>query len=258
MTRSAGSGSLDPLLNKLQKYITLSREEVGLLREMRAQRRDFQPGEAILEKDREFEASYWMAAGWAYSYRMLDDGRRQIINFILPGDFIGFYGFLFRRAKFSVEALTKVSVTPYDPQMVLDLCQHHPRLFMAISWATTRDEFMIRERLVSLGRRSAVERVSHFLAEMQKRLELLGYASEERYAMPLTQELVADTLGLSVVHVNRTLKTLRKRGLVTIADREVHILAPERLREQAEFDTSYLRQRPASPKALARAAIDPR
>ena len=98
----------------------------------------------------------------------------------------------------------------------------------------------------------------NFLAEMQKRLELLGYASEERYAMPLTQELVADTLGLSVVHVNRTLKTLRKRGLVTIADREVHILAPERLREQAEFDTSYLRQRPASPKALARAAIDPR
>lgn len=232
----------DPLVRKLRRYVDLGREEIGLLREFRAGRQDFTAGASILEEGDPLPYCFWVSNGWAFRYRMLADGRRQIINFLLPGDFIGFYAFLFPRAEYAIEALTDVVAAPVESAAMVEMCRDHSRLFMALSWCAARDDHMLREHVVRLGRRTAYERLAHMLMELCRRLDLIDFGAGDRYDMPLTQDLLADSLGLSVVHVNRTLKALRKDGLVDYRRGQITIRDPVRLGAIAEFDRSYLQE----------------
>jgi CRP-like cAMP-binding protein len=124
----------------------------------------------------------------------------------------------------------------------MDGFRNAPRLATAVLWAASRDEAMVVEHLVNLGRRSAEERMAHFLLELGARLSLVGIGDKTGYKCPLTQYHLADTLGLSAVHVNRVLRHLRGDGLVTFQKGSVIFNDFEGLRELASFDTAYLDQ----------------
>jgi CRP-like cAMP-binding protein len=142
----------------------------------------------------------------------------------------------------SIEPVTDIEVTEVLAADLLEAFAQTPRLATAILWAASRDEAMVVEHLVDIGRRNAAERMAHFLLELGARLSLVGMGSRAGFACPLTQYLLGDALGLSAVHVNRVLRKLRESGMLTFRNGFVTFDAYDRLAEFAEFDPTYLDQ----------------
>jgi CRP-like cAMP-binding protein len=193
-----------------------------------------QGGELVYEGQSGHKA-YILLNGWACSFKLLPDGGRQIIGFPLPGDCVGLRSVLLRTSDHSFSALTDVVVSSVDAARMIRVFNEFPRLGVAILWAASRDEAMVVEHLVNIGRRTAIERTAHFFLELEERLRLVGMASANGYDCPLNQYVLADTLGLSAIHVNRVLRQLRERKLLTLKDRKVRILDPAGLRTLAGY-----------------------
>jgi CRP-like cAMP-binding protein len=152
--------------------------------------------------------------GWACAYKLLPDGGRQVIDFSVPGDFMGLRSVLLRTSDHAFAAVSDIVVAEVSAQQMIDTFQREPRLGAAILWVASRDEAMVVEHLVSIGRRSALVRTAHLLLELGLRLQLVGLGSQSGFACPLNQYLLANALGLTAIHVNRVLRQLRERGLV--------------------------------------------
>jgi CRP-like cAMP-binding protein len=165
---------------------------------------------------------------------------RQIINFALPGDFLGLRSVLLRVADHSVASVTGIRVSSFSYPDLSEISEHFPRLHAAILWALSRDEAIVVEHLVNLGRRSASERVAHLLIELGERLKVVGLASERGYDYPLVQDDLADALGLTAIHVNRILRQLRERRLLTLSRGKLRVHDLGGLAELAQFDDQYL------------------
>src|SRR5262245_24628753 len=181
--------------------------------------------------------------GWACSYKLLPDGGRQIISFPIAGDIVGLRSVLLRTADHSFSALTDAVVSPVEGTHVLRCVIDFPRLGAALLWAASRDEAMVVEHLVNIGRRNAIERTAHFFMELAERLTLIGRASETEFKCPLSQFVIADALGLTAIHVNRVLRELRELGLLTVRKGSVRIHDLDRLRKLAGFQGGYLNSR---------------
>lgn len=178
--------------------------------------------------------------GWACSYRDLPDGKRQITSILLPGDLAEPFGILPRFADRSLAALTPVTLALVCPDAIRTAACTYPGIEKALWWDLLVASAIERERVVSLGRRSASERLGHLFCELQLRLEMVGLADGPECDLPLTQSELADVLGLSSVHVNRSLQDLRSRGLVSLQNRRLTIRDLDRLREASFFDPAYL------------------
>jgi CRP-like cAMP-binding protein len=165
------------------------------------------------------------------------------VDFQIPGDFLGLRSVLLNVSDHSIEPVTDIEVTEVHVVDLLDAFAQTPRLATAFLWAASRDEAMVVEHLVDVGRRNATERMAHFLLELGARLSLIGLASREGFACPLTQYHLADALGLSAVHVNRVLRQLREAGMVTFRDGFVEFDDYDQLSSFAQFDPSYMDQR---------------
>ncbi len=185
-------------------------------------------------------AAYILASGWTCSYKIQPDGSRQIVDFQIPGDFLGLRSVLLQTSDHSVEPIVDIEATEVPVSEILDAFKETPRLATAILWAASRDEAMVVEHLVGLGRRDANARMAHFLLELGVRLALVGMGSRSGYFCPLTQYHLADALGLTAVHVNRVLRRLREDNLVTFRDGQVIFDNYARLVELAGFDPTYL------------------
>jgi CRP-like cAMP-binding protein len=231
-----------PLTRKLSAFVALSGTDLDLLARFHQRRRTFLSGHALIHEGQTNSAAFILAEGWACSYKMLPDGGRQIVDFQLPGDFLGLRSILFRTSDHGVEAITRIEASEVLASDILDAFARAPRLATAVLWAASRDEAMVVEHLVNLGRRSADERMGHFLLELGARLKLVGVGDQTGFDCPLTQYHLADALGLSAVHVNRVLRQLREEGLLTFQKGRVHFDDFARLRERVGFDTSYLDQ----------------
>jgi CRP-like cAMP-binding protein len=186
------------------------------------------------------QSAFILADGWVCSYKLLPGGTRQIIDFQIPGDFLGLRSVLFRTADHNVEPITRVEASEVMASDLLNAFAQTPRLATAVLWAASRDEAMVVEHLVSLGRRNALERTAHFFLELGARLKLVGLGSRAGYACPLSQYMLADALGLSAVHVNRVLRQLRDEGLMTFQRKQVTFEDFDRLARLADFDSAYL------------------
>jgi CRP-like cAMP-binding protein len=232
--------SQSPLSRKLTAYVALSDADLATLAHLDRRRRVFQPGHEMIHEGQANSRAYVLADGWACSYKLLPDGGRQIVDFQIPGDFLGLRSILFRAADHSIEALTRIEASEVLASDILDAFAKAPRLATAILWAVSRDEAMVVEHLVNLGRRSAEERMAHFLLEFGARLKLVGVGDRTGFDCPLTQYHLADALGLSAVHVNRILRQLREEGLVTFQKGRVDFDDFDRLKDRAGFDTAYL------------------
>jgi len=183
-----------------------------------------------------------LISGWAFSYKLMANGERQIVDFQIPGDFLGLRSVLLHISDHSIEPVTDIEVTEVHVSDLLEAFSQTPRLATAVMWAASRDEAMVVEHLVNVGRRNAAERMAHFLLELGARLTLVRLGSREGFACPITQYLLADALGLSAVHVNRVLRQLREAKLLTFRDGFVGFENYDRLAEFAQFDPTYLDQ----------------
>ena len=222
--------------------MALSGVELSALESLHKRRRTFVAGRDLVHQGQSDQAAYILMSGWACSYKILHDGQRQIVDFQVPGDFLGLRSVLLHLSDHSVEPVTDIEVTEVLASDLLAAFARTPRLALAIFWAASRDEAMVVEHLVGIGRRDAAQRMAHFLLELGSRLALVGMGDKEGFACPLTQYLLADATGLSAVHVNRVLRQLREKKLLTYRDGFVPFLDYPGLTAFADFDPTYLDQ----------------
>lgn len=233
-----------PLARKLNTFVPLMPDELACLAELQSRRRAIAALTEIVHEGQTGHHAWILQEGWANCYKLVPNGGRQIIGFPLPGDFMGLRSVLLRTSDHSFASLTDAVISGVSSERMTEVFQKYPRLATAILWAASRDEAMVVEHLVNIGRRSAIERLAHLFIELGQRLKMVGLLSATEFTCPLNQYVLADALGLTAVHVNRVLRQLRERELITIKDRQVVIHDLDRLKELAGYDNSYLNHGP--------------
>jgi CRP-like cAMP-binding protein len=225
------------LATKVDAFIQLSDAELGRLAALQSRRVRVASGTELVHEGQTGKVAHILHEGWTSCSKVLPDGRRQIITFPLPGDFVGLRSILLRTSDHSFTALTDAIVTPVDAFSIKQIFSELPRLGTAILWAASRDEAMVVEHLVSIGRRNSLQRTAYFLLELYDRLKLVGLATGNEFACPLSQHVLGDALGLSAIHVNRVLRQLRERGLLTFKDRLITIHDAKALKTLAGYES---------------------
>lgn len=231
-----------PLTRKLSAFVAFSKAELDVLERLHQRRCAFVAGRDMVHQGQSNQAAYILSSGWVCSYKLQADGTRQIVDFQVPGDFLGLRSVLLRTSDHGFEPIVDIEAAEVMTSELLEAFAQAPRLATAILWAASRDEAMVVEHLVGIGRRDANARMAHFLLELGSRLALVDMGSKKGYDCPLTQYHLADVLGLSAVHVNRVLRQLRENGLLTFRDGHVTFQNYDGLVDLAEFDPAYLDQ----------------
>jgi CRP-like cAMP-binding protein len=194
----------------------------------------------ILVAGNHYESVYVNHDGWLSRYKILHNGSRQIVDFILPGQIFGLQANLFQKSLYSVTTITETSLSAIPFETIDNVFEQSPRLAKALFWSAACEAAILAEHLIDAARRSAYERISHLLLELFVRLKVAGLTDNMSFDMPLTQELIGDALGLTTVHVNRTIRSLREDKLIAIDGKVVTILDFEGLSLLSDFENSYL------------------
>ena len=181
-------------------------------------------GATLLAEGERSAHLYTLLSGWGFRYKLLPDGRRQVLNYLLPGDLIGLQGTLMSEIQHSVEALTPMLLCVFEREKLPALYENHPGLAFDITWIASREEQMLDENLLSVGRRTALERAAYLIAFIISRARSVGATGLKTTDIPITQQHVADTLGLSLVHTNKTIRKLINLGLVRWRDGGCEVL----------------------------------
>lgn len=195
-----------PAFERLARLVTLDSDALSLLEAAARQTRRIDPRAELAFERQEIEYPVLLLDGWAMRVRQLADGGRQVLSFVLPGDFIGLCGFSRPRSTSAIVAITACTVCRAP------LPGTSPQLDGLYAVSRTVDEAHLLNQIARLGRMDAHDRILDLLLEFHERLELAGIAGEGSFALPLTQEVLADALGLTPVHVNRMLQQARKMG----------------------------------------------
>jgi CRP-like cAMP-binding protein len=186
------------------------------------------------------EAVHVMLEGFTCGYKLLPDGRRQIVSYSVPGDICDLRTLLLPRMECAIGTISSVQVARLGRQKLLAAAEHYPRLMRAFWWTTLVEQSIAREWVVNVGQRTAFARAAHLLCEMFLRLQAVGLVQNNSCEFPLTQTEMADTLALSTVHVNRTLMELRRAGLITLRDKVLTLHDLPALQAAAAFHPGYL------------------
>jgi len=192
-------------------------------------------GQDLVSEGEQLDRIRIVLAGWLSRYKTLEDGRRQIVNFVLPGDVVGLPGSFLDRAAASVVALTDVRVRSCSLEAFVRLSFHLPKFGLALSWLAAQEAANYAEHIIDVGRRTPIERLAHLLLELHARLAVVKFAEESAFTLPFTQEMMSDALGLSVPHLNRMLAKLRNEGMIAMSERRVEFLDLKALRQLAQF-----------------------
>lgn len=239
MSASAASAS-SPLIRKLESLADLLEDEKQALMSLPLTIRSLKADQDIVrDKDRPSQCCL-ILEGFACRYKLLNDGRRQILSFHIPGDIPDLRSLHLEIMDHSIGTLVPSRVAFIPHRSLRDLILCYPGLSGAFWRDTLIDAAMFCEWMVGLGRRSAHVRVAHLLCELLVRFKAVGLAEDHAYRLPITQAEVADALGLTGVHVNRVLQDLRADGLITLRSNALTVHDWERLQEIGEFDPTYL------------------
>lgn len=234
------AGPLQLLIRKLENFVELSDEEKRALRESAGSVRSFGSHDELIREGEQPGAVPVMISGFACRYKMLPDGRRQIIGYFLPGDMCDARVFILKRMDHTISTLAPSMIAMLPREAVLEATSSYPRLARAFWWNTLVEEAIAREWLVNIGQRTALERLAHLFCEILMRLQVVGLSNGNSCELPVTQSELADTVALSTVHVNRTLKELRHAGLASMNSKSLLIHDLAGLRALAMFDGRYL------------------
>lgn len=229
-----------PLVRKLEARDVLRPEERDALTGMVDRIQTYGPGQVVVAEGRSLTESQLLISGLCARSKAMPDGRRQITALHIDGDFVDLHGFLLRRLEHDVVALSTIQMAMVPHPRLKLITEQFPHLTRLLWLGTLIDAAIHREWIVSAGRRSAMEQVSHLLCELFVRYQVVGGAAGDRLALPLTQEQLADACGLTPVHVNRVVGQLRAEGLIDWRRGEVVFSDFEGLAAKAQFDPAYL------------------
>jgi len=227
-------------LLRLRQRDVISAEEERAIREAVGERRDAPADCVVIRAGEELSASTLLLDGLMCRYKDLRDGQRQISALHVPGDFVDLHSFTLKRLDHNIMALTPCRFVQMPHERLTEITERFPHLTRVYWFLTTLDAAMHREWMLSLGRRTAIQRLAHLLCELFVRLDIVGLTDGGSFPLGITQTDLAECTGLTAVHVNRTLRELRQRELVEISGRRVTIRDMRALQTLAEFDPSYL------------------
>lgn len=225
-----------PLIRKLRQFVPLTQGEKAALGRICGHAQPAKPRDVLLDQGRDTGVAVLLHSGWAIRHRTLRDGRRQIIDFVLPGDLCDPSGYFQRHADCSVSAITEGTYSLVRAREILDLIATSPRLGAFFWWLEAQEEHYLRAHLVAVGRLTAYERIAYLVWELWARLRAVGLAEENTFSLPANQALIADATGLSHVHVSRTLGRMEREKLLRRVERRVQILDPARFRQIAQVE----------------------
>ena len=222
-------------LRQTNHFTAIKPEELAFIEAFRSGTTVVPAGGTIIYEQRSKGKLFTLYSGWAFRYKTLSDGRRQILNFALPGDFIGLQQEFADGAMHGIEAVTEVSLCVFPRDGLWELFRHHPSLAYDITWLSARGEGMVDDNLLTTGQRNATERIAVLLMHLYRRLERIGLAEDGAIDFPINQQHIADALGLSLVHTNKTLRRLQQLGLHELKNGRLRLLNPRALQRIADY-----------------------
>jgi len=222
----------------------LDAEQTAFMQEFKQGELRIDRGTQVLIQGQRSANVFTVLQGVLIRYKLLEDGRRQIVNFMFPGDLIGLQAAMGEPLAHSVEALTGATLCVFARDRFRELVGLHPELGFDMIWLAAKEEQALEEHLVALGQRSARERIAYLAVFLVQRAIDTGIARGNSVTLSVTQTQIADMLGLSLVHTNRTLQALRQANLISWNLSEIQIADMDAAREYAHFDTAGDRPRP--------------
>ena len=183
----------------------------------------------------EYRKLSFVKDGYAVRYKLLRNGKRQILNVVLPGDIIGMPGSFYERANYSVMAISDLQLHVCALDAFIQLCYRRPQFGLALTWMAVHEAATYAEHVIDVGRRTPIERLSHFLLELHARLRMVNRAEATRFTLPFSQEVMADVLGLSVPHLNRMMQRLRAEKLIVDRERIVEFIDAPAMHSLAHY-----------------------
>ena len=232
-------------VRNLALFQPLSPDEIQAAQRYRSEFRLLRRGELVYAQGEPAREAYTLFSGWAFLCQDLPAGRRQVLSFVLPGDLLGFQAEIADGVRgHSARVLSDAALCVFPLEAIVSMFGEHPELGIRLIWMAAQDQALVHEHLASIGRRSAQERVAGLLLELFLRIRARQPEQGTDVPCPITQGLMADALGLTKIHVNRTLKKLRDAGLLLLTRRRLQVPDPERLAKAAGLSSAVLTQRP--------------
>ena len=211
-------------------------EELAFVSEFKSGELQVEAGTTLFMQGTNSAHIYTILSGWAFRYKSLPDGRRQILNYAVPSDLLGLQGSVANEMQHSVEALTDMMLCVFPREKLWGLYTNHPALAFDITWLAAREEQILDENLTNVGRRTSIERIAYLLLHLFMRADEVGMTKSDTVQFPFTQQHLADTLGMSLVHTNKTLKKLSASKTMRWKDKKFEILDRDGLAKIAGFE----------------------
>lgn len=234
------------IVEKFKFYTHLSKDEENLLKKLEDKKIEYKQGERIRGKGDGFEDIYIMHSGWAYVSSKLDRGIRSIFDIRMEGDFVGIAELSFDRRLYDFYALEDTVVCPFPKKYLDDVLGKSDNLRDTFFTMLSREQAIAYERMISLGRRTATEKIAHFICELSLRIGMKGMKANKEFLFPMRQEHIADILGMTSVHVSRTMKMLKNNNYIDYDRTSMRIVDPDKLMGLAQFTPEFL----LSPKIM--------
>ena len=231
---------LQRMLKKFERRVSLGESDCQALLKLPFQLKQLEAGKYLVREGMPIQESCLIISGFAIRHKLTQSGDRQIVSVHMPGDFVDLEGSLLKVADHNIQTLSRCEIAAIATSAIVALIETHPLVGRAMWIDTLIDGSIFREWVMNVGRRDARERIAHLLCEFAKRLEVAGLGSTAGYQFPMTQEQLADSTGLTPVHVNRSLKYLEGEGLIVRSKRHIEIPDWKRLRDLSGFNELYL------------------
>ena len=230
-----------PLVKKMEQFTPFSDEDRRLLNDLTSKRqRQFGAREDVIREGEHSPDIHVVISGLACRYKMMEDGRRQIMAFLIPGDPCDSEIFILKEMDHSIGTLAPSVICSIPGDTMKDLMLNRPGIALAFWWSTLQDEGVLRQRIIDEGRRDALSRIAFLICEVLIRMRAFGVVDDDNFEFPITQADLADATGLTPVHVNRMLQELREQGLIATEGKRWTVLDLAGLRKAAQFDANYL------------------
>lgn len=230
-------------IDKLRSLAPLNDDDIGALTAATARSRSVPTRRDLIREGDRPGPVFVVLEGWACRYKVLPNGARQVLAFLMPGDSCDLHVGLLAEMDHNIQSITPARVATVDRAEMDRIMDSRPGIAKALYIAQLIDEGTMRAWITSMGRRTSIERVAHLMCELYLRARNIGLTTATELELPLSQLLLADSLGMTPVHLNRVLKKLRLSGAMTLKRGSLVITDPLMLTEIAGFDENYLHRR---------------
>ncbi|MDB5412591.1 MAG: cAMP-binding domain of or a regulatory subunit of cAMP-dependent protein kinase [Rubritepida sp.] len=229
------------LIKRMEHYTRFSDEDRALLNELTSQRlRQYGAREDIVREGEHSPDMHIVLSGLACRYKLLENGTRQIMAFLVPGDPCDSEIFILKEMDHNIGTLAPSLICSISGKKMREILLNRPGITLAFWWSTLQDEGILRERIIDEGRRDAYSRIAFLIYEVLLRMRMVGVIDDQNFDFPVSQADIADATGLTPVHVNRMLQRLRDEKLIAIQGKTWTVLDPAGLRKAAQFNANYL------------------